>query len=319
MGADHPDQASQKLTVALLSGGTSQEREVSLASGREVFEALDKTRYDVLRFDPKTDLSRLVREAPNIDVALVMLHGVGGEDGTVQGLLELLGIPYQCSGPLGSAVAMNKLAAKHLYAQNGIPTPKFMAGRRGNPFDAPACVARLGLPLVIKPASGGSSIGMTIVHAPEEMPAALDAAFAVDATLLAEEYIRGTEITVAVMGNAHLEALPVVEIVPSAAHGFFDYAAKYTAGETQEICPARISENLAAAARDLAKKAHGALFCKGYSRTDMMVRGEDIFVLETNTIPGMTRQSLLPLAARAAGMEFPRLMDRLIDLALEKP
>jgi D-alanine-D-alanine ligase len=151
------------------------------------------------------------------------------------------------------------------------------------------------------------------------MPPALAAAFACDDSLLAEEYIKGTEITVGVMGNTQLEALPVVEIVPTDTHKFFDYSAKYNAGGALEICPARISEKLTLAARDLAKKSHAALFCKGYSRTDMMVREDDIFVLETNTIPGMTRQSLLPLAARTAGMDFAQLIDHLIALALEKP
>lgn len=319
MVREQSDQIQNKITVALLSGGTSPERDVSLASGSQVYDALDKTRYDVRRYDPKTDLARLVTEAPQIDVALVVLHGVGGEDGSVQGLLDLLHIPYQCSGLLGSAVAMNKLAAKNLYVQNQIPTPAFIAGRRGKSFDTEECIKRLGLPLVIKPASGGSSIGMSIVKTMEEMAPALEAAFACDADLLAEEYIKGTEITVAVMGNSHLEALPVVEIVPTGTHVFFNYAAKYNEDGALEICPARITEKLAAQAQVLAKKSHAALFCKGYSRTDMMIRGEEIFVLETNTIPGMTRRSLLPLAAGAAGMDFSQLIDRLISLALEKP
>jgi len=309
----------KRLTVALLSGGTSPEREVSLASGSQVYDALDKNRYFVRRYDPKTDIARLVADAPQIDVALVILHGVGGEDGSIQGLLDLLHIPYQCAGLLGSSVAMNKLAAKQLYIQNQVPTPAFFPVRRKDVFDTDAGIHRLGLPLVVKPASGGSSIGMSIVRTTDEMPRALAAAFAVDGTALLEEYIKGIEITVAVLGNEHPEALPVVEIVPNDTHGFFDFAAKYTAGETLEICPARISEDLARIARDLAIKAHVALFCKGYSRTDMMVRGQDIFVLETNTIPGMTSQSLLPLAARAAGMDFAGLIDRLIALALEKP
>lgn len=308
----------KKITVALLSGGTSTERDVSLASGSQVYDALDKGRYDVRRYDPKTDLVRLATEAPQIDVALVVLHGVGGEDGSVQGLLDLLHIPYQCSGLLGSAVAMNKLAAKNLYVQNHIPTPAFIAGHRGKPFNTADCLRRIGLPLVVKPASGGSSIGMTIVRTSDEMAPALEAAFACDVDLLAEEYIKGTEITVAVMGNTCLEALPVVEIVPKGAHAFFNYAAKYDDDGALEICPARISEKLGAQAQDFAKKSHAALFCKGYSRTDMMIRGEEIFVLETNTIPGMTRRSLLPLAAGAAGMDFSQLIDRLIALALEK-
>lgn len=307
----------KKITVALLSGGTSSEREVSLSGGDQVYRALDKNRYDIFRYDPKTDIARLIADAPKIDVALIILHGTHGEDGTVQGLLDLLHIPYQCSGPLGSSVAMNKLASKYLYAQCRIPTPDFMSFTIRDAIDADACVRRLGLPVVVKPVSGGSSIGMTIAHTKTELIAAFDIAFEYDDIILLEEYIKGTEITGAVIGNQNMEALPIVEIVPNKTHAFFDYKAKYTAGETQEICPARISEKLTQSACELAKKSHSALFCKGYSRTDMIVRGEDIYVLETNTIPGMTTSSLLPLAAGAAGMNFSQLIDRLIALGLE--
>ena len=319
-----------KMTVALLSGGTSPEREVSLTSGNQVQAALDQKKYHVRRYDPKTDIPRLIAEASRIDVALVMLHGSPGEDGSVQGLLDLLGIPYQCAGVLGSAVSMNKLASKQLYVQNQIPTPDFNIFQKKKAvsgmdmeMDITACIERLGLPLVVKPGSGGSSIGMGIVQSADDLFPALENAFTYDDTVLAEAYVRGTEITGAVIGNRRLEALPIIEIVPKTSHAFFDYQAKYTAGETEEICPARISEKLAEKAGDLAKKAHQALFCKGYSRTDMIISGNsadaDIYVLETNTIPGMTPASLLPIAARAAGMGFSDLIDRLIALALETP
>jgi len=307
----------KKITVALLSGGTSAEREVSLSGGDQVYQVLDKDKYTVFRYDPKTDIARLVTDAPNIDVALIILHGIHGEDGSVQGLLDLLNIPYQCSGILGSAVAMNKLSSKYLYAQNNIPTPAFMRFHKNDVMDSNTCIRRLGLPIVVKPVSGGSSIGMTIAHSKNDLIEAMDKAFAYDEIILMEAYIEGTEITGAVIGNNNPEALPIIEIVPKNAHAFFDYSAKYTTGETEEICPARISAELTEKACELAKKSHKALFCKGYSRTDMIIKDEDIYVLETNTIPGMTASSLLPLAAKTAGMNFSQLIDRLIALGLE--
>ncbi|MDA3834538.1 MAG: D-alanine--D-alanine ligase [Spirochaetales bacterium] len=295
----------KKITVALLSGGD------------QVYQALDKEKYTVLRYDPETDLARLVADASKIDVALVILHGTHGEDGSVQGLLDLLHIPYQCSGILGSAVAINKLSSKYLYEQHNIPTPAFMSIHKSDTVDADSCIDLLGLPVVVKPVCGGSSIGMTIVHSKNDLISAMENAFIYDETILLEAYIKGMEITGAVIGNKNPEALPIIEIEPIGTHAFFDYKAKYTAGETEEICPARISDQLTQRAQKLAKQSHGALFCKGYSRTDMMVNGNDIYVLETNTIPGMTACSLLPLAAEKAGMNFSQLIDRLIELALD--
>jgi D-alanine-D-alanine ligase len=307
----------KKLTIALLSGGNSSEREVSLASGDQVYEALDKQRYTVLRYDPKTDLNRLVADASRIDAALIILHGPFGEDGTVQGLLDLLGIAYQGSGVLGSAVAMNKLASKKLYEKAGLPTPAYLTVKRTDPLDMDAVRQRVGIPLVVKPVGAGSSIGMSIVRHIQALPAALDAAFAHDDTLLLERYIQGTELTVGILGNQTLDALPVIEIRPGAGFEFFDYQAKYTAGATEEICPAPIADAIREKAQRYAKIAHTELFCRGYSRTDMMLSGQDLFILETNTIPGMTRTSLLPLAARTAGMSFSDLLDKLIQLGIE--
>jgi D-alanine-D-alanine ligase len=308
---------NKKLTIALLSGGISSEREVSLSSGNQVYQALDKAKYDILRYDPQTDLPRLVADAPRIDAALIILHGSFGEDGTVQGLLDLLGIPYQGSGVLGSAVAMNKLAAKRLYQQAGLPVPDYVVAHSADRLDPRAVVQRLGLPAVIKPVTGGSSVGITIVRRPEDMRAAVEAGWQHDPLVLIEAYIEGTEITGGVIGNDALQALPIIEIIPDRQHEFFDYTAKYTPGATQEICPARIDAELTVEAQRLAVEAHRALFCRGYSRTDMMLRGREIFVLETNTIPGMTATSLLPQAARSAGISFSRLLDRLIELSLE--
>ena len=307
----------KKLTIALLSGGVSSEREVSLNSGNQVYEALNKEKYDILRYDPQTDLPRLVSDASRIDAALIILHGPFGEDGTVQGLLDLLGIPYQGSGVLGSAAAMNKLAAKRLYEQAGLPIPDYLVVHRGEGIDPDAVVQQLGLPLVIKPVVGGSSVGITIVRRPDGLRSAVEAGWAHDPSVLIEAYITGTEITGGVIGNDTLEALPLIEIIPDRNREFFDYTAKYTAGVTEEICPARIDPELTAKAQNLALEAHRTLFCRGYSRSDMMVRGREILLLETNTIPGMTATSLLPRAARTAGLSFSRLLDRLIELSLE--
>ncbi len=307
----------EKITVALLSGGISSERDVSLNSGNQVFEALDKEKYNVIRFDPKSDLENLVKHASEISVALIILHGPYGEDGTIQGLLDLLSIPYQGSGVLGSALAMNKLAAKQVYEKAGLPTPPYVVAKRNRQPALESCVRQLGLPLVVKPVQGGSSIGMSIVRSEGELKDAVELAFEQDETILIESYIDGIELTGGIIGNETLEALPIVEIIPDEKHPFFNYEAKYTPGATSEICPARIDDELTKKAQEFAKKAHQSLFCRGYSRTDFILKNNDIYVLETNTIPGMTPTSLLPLAAKTAGISFGRLLDRLIELSIE--
>ena len=306
-----------KKTIALLSGGISSEREVSLQSGRQVLRALDPSKYEVRSYDPKYDLPKLMADADVIDAALILLHGPYGEDGTIQGLLELLDIPYQGAGVLGSAVAMNKIITKQLYEKWNLPVPAYQVIKRSEAYQKEAIVAQLGLPLVVKPVSGGSSIGMSVVRTADTLDQALDNAFAQDPAVLVEAHIQGVEITAGVLGNDTLEVLPLVEIIPDNAHDFFDYDAKYRVGITQEICPARISRDLTLLAQEYAIKAHQALYCKGYSRTDMIVRGSDLFILETNTIPGMTPTSLFPKAAEAAGISFSELMDRLIDLGIK--
>lgn len=306
-----------KKTIALLSGGVSPERDVSLQSGRQVLSALDPDKYNVLSYDPKTDLPKLMADAPKLDAALIILHGSHGEDGTIQGLLELLDIPYQGTGVLGSAMAMNKIVSKQLYEKQGIPVPAHAVVRRSGSFSPGELIESIGLPLVVKPVSGGSSIGMSIVHAAGDLQKALAEAFEQDHTVLLEAYIQGIEITAGVLGNEDLEAMPIVEIVPDQAHEFFDYQAKYQAGITREICPARISPALTQKAQTYALQAHRVLHCMGYSRTDMIVRGEALFVLETNTIPGMTPTSLFPQAAQAAGISFDQLLDRLIELGIQ--
>jgi D-alanine-D-alanine ligase len=308
----------KKLTVALLAGGISSEREVSLQSGDQVYEALDKDKYQIRRYDPKSDLGRLVKDASGIDVALIILHGPYGEDGTVQGLLDLLGIPYQGSGVLGSALAMNKAVTKKLYENAGLPVPPYIIYDRNDNVNVDACVKQLGLPLVVKPVSGGSSVGMSIVRSAGDLQDALDKAIVYDNAVMAESYIAGTELTAGVIGNKKLKALPIIEIVPNQSREFFDYEAKYTPGVTQEICPARIDDELTQRTQSYAKIAHQALYCRGYSRTDMILIDREIYVLETNTIPGMTATSLLPQAAQVGGLSFSQLMDNLIELALEE-
>jgi D-alanine-D-alanine ligase len=308
----------KKLTVALLSGGISSERDVSLKSGDQVYEALDKDKYHILRYDPKTDLTQLVANASAIDVALIILHGPYGEDGTIQGLLDLLDIPYQGSGVLGNATAMNKLASKQLYAASGIPSPPYLVIHRDDGYTPKDLVQRIGLPMVIKPVTGGSSIGMSIVKTVDAVSPAIRTARTFDHSVLIEAYITGIELTVGVLGNTNLQTLPVIEIIPDDRFEFFDYHAKYTAGASQEICPARIDDILTEKAQSYARMAHTALFCEGYSRTDMILSGRDIFVLETNTIPGMTATSLLPRAAKTAGIPFSGLLDMLIELGLER-
>lgn len=308
----------EKIRLALLSGGISSEREVSLNGGYQVYDALDKDKYEILRFDPATDLLKLVEEADTIDAALLILHGPYGEDGTVQGLLELLDIPYQGAGVLGSSIAMNKIASKRLYRQAGIPVPKDADFSKEDDIDLAVCVKQMGLPLVVKPASAGSSVGMTIVKEAGALPDAVDKAFEHDDTILVEEYISGVELTCGVLGNEELEALPVIEIIPGEGHEFFDYDAKYVAGASQEICPARIPDDVRDTVQAYALAAHKALFLKGYSRTDMILSDRGVFVLETNTIPGMTATSLMPQAARAAGYSFTEFLDKLIALSMEK-
>jgi D-alanine-D-alanine ligase len=307
----------KKLSLALISGGISTEREVSLNSGKQVYAALDKEKYDILQYDPKTDLGKLVTDTARIDAALIILHGPYGEDGTVQGMLDLLGIPYQGAGVLGSAMAMNKNVSKRLYALAGLPVLPDRVVRRVQGFNPNEIIDQLGLPVVVKPAACGSSIGMSIVRSEEKLSAAIEKAFEYDHELLIEKFMAGTEITGGVLGNDELEALPLIEIIPGDGYEFFDYEAKYKAGATREICPARIDESVAKKAREFAKTAHNALNCLGYSRTDMILSGKELFLLETNTIPGMTATSLLPQAAKAAGYSFSALLDKLIELSLE--
>lgn len=307
----------KKLRLALLAGGKSGEREVSLKGAAEVAKALDPNKYDVKRYDPATDLAKLATEAGSLDVAFILLHGPFGEDGTVQGFLDLLAIPYQGSGVLGSAIAMDKNLSKILYRNAGLKVPEWYMAAREDIANPGKITGQLGLPLVIKPACQGSSLGMSIARSEDAIAEGLKKAFAIDRQVMVEEFITGREITCGVLGNDELTALPLVEIIPGENYEFFDYEAKYQPGASKEICPADLEAAITTRAQNNALAAHRALQLRGYSRTDMIVSGDDIYVLETNTIPGMTPTSLLPQGAAAAGLDFPALLDRLIELALQ--
>jgi D-alanine-D-alanine ligase len=308
----------KRLRVALIAGGMSGEREVSMKSGDAVERALDPKKYEVRRYDPREDLGLLLKDSGNIDLALILLHGRYGEDGSMQGLLDLLGIPYVGSGVLGSALAMNKKIAKRVFRTEGLLVADEVLLYKGEAYSSDRILERLGASTVVKPASEGSSIGVTICHSKEELLKGIDTAFHHDREILVERFLNGKEITCCVLGNKSLEALPVIEIVPNPQYTFFDYQAKYTPGATSEICPARISRAQTQEVQSCAMRAHRALQCMDWSRTDMILNEGKVYVLETNTIPGMTETSLVPLAARTAGMTFSQLVDRLIGLCMER-
>jgi D-alanine-D-alanine ligase len=308
-----------KLRIALLAGGWSGEREVSLKSGEAVYKALDRNKYDVIRYDPRDDLISLIRNRANIDLAFALLHGKFGEDGSIQGFLDLLGVPFVGSGLLASAMALNKKIAKEAYERNGLEIIKDIMLRKGEDPDAGRIEEALGPSTVVKPVEEGSSLGMSVCHSRDELIRGIDLAFQHGDEVMVEQFVKGRELTCCVIGNRDLEALPLVEIIPDAAYTFFDYEAKYTPGATREICPAPVAEALGEKARSCAKRAHEALKCRVWSRSDMILKGEKVYVLETNTIPGMTETSLVPLSARTAGMSLSQFLDRLIALSLEEP
>ena len=303
--------------LALIAGGTSGEREISLASGDGAEAALREAGFSPVRLDPanKEDLAILVQQP--FDAAFLCLHGRGGEDGSIQGMLELLGIPYTGPGVWSSATAMDKNKSKIFYERAGIPTPASLCVKRGyDQAKLEAFIDHVGLPVVVKPVCEGSALGVEIVSDHAELVPAINRSFELDTGVLVEQYVEGDELTVAVLGNAEPFALPVIQIVPR--NDFYDFDAKYAPGGSQHICPAPLSEDVTAYAQELGIAAHKALECRCMSRTDMIVDKEGgLWVLETNTIPGMTQTSLLPDAARAAGMSFSELCVKLIEFALE--
>lgn len=306
----------EEIRVAVLFGGRSAERPVSLNTGTQVSKALQGLRFDVVLIDTGDDDFISALAHAEADVAFICLHGRFGEDGTVQGLCELLELPYVGSGVLASALALEKVRSKQFFSFAGLPTPDFAVVHRGRLYDIQALVDALGEKTVVKPANEGSSVGMTIVHHSGELPDAIEKAFEFDRDVLIERFVAGTEVTIAVLGNDDVVALPTLEIVPE--HEFYDYESKYLPGMSSHIIPARVSEAARAECQRLAIAAHKTLGCRGLSRADTIV-GPDgtVWLLEVNTIPGMTTTSLVPDAARAAGIEFPELCRMLVEFALE--
>ncbi len=296
-----------KKRIGVLMGGLSAEREVSLKSGAAVHGALLAQGYDAVAIDVGRDLAEVLQRE-GIQVAFIALHGRYGEDGCVQGVLELLQIPYTGSGVLASAMAMHKLYSKQIFAANGILTAPFRCYRRGESVEA--ADIPFGLPLVVKPVQEGSSVGVSIVKAYADLPAAVSEAFRHDDEILVEQFIKGQEVQVGILGNRPIGA---IEIVPK--NEFYDFEAKYTDGMAEHIFPARLSPELYEKAQSVGLAAHGALGCRGYSRVDLLVTEEgDCHVLEVNTLPGMTALSLLPeIAAKGAGIGFEGLVRQIVE------
>jgi D-alanine-D-alanine ligase len=307
------------MKVAVLKGGRSLERQVSLRSGARVEDALAALGHQVSPLDVDRDLVATLKE-DRPDVAFVALHGPGGEDGTIQELLEILGIPYTGSGVASCLRSMDKVAAKHELRAAGIPTPDWFA------FNATAfrelgaadtlgeIFSRLGFPLVVKPAAQGSSLGVRFAAEATEVPGALVAAFSYDERVLLERHVEGRELAVSLLAG---EALPAVEALPK-EEDRFDYEARYEIGRTEYVCPAAISAAAAAAVREVAARTYETLGCEGFARVDLILGTDGPEVLEVNAIPGLTDTSLMPMAAEAGGIGFEDLCGRIVGLALER-
>lgn len=339
--------AKRKLKVGLFFGGTSAERNVSLRTGQTVAKYLDTKKFDVIPIE--IDLSgKWLIDSPTIkqigknmvtkrattrelapveknaaralDVALLAVHGPGGEDGTIQGMLELLGIPYTCSGVMASAVAMDKFRTKRLLSAGGVPAlPDHLVARSDFEKNSTKILKRLRGKIVIKPNKMGSSLGVTIVSKKQLFHKAIKQAFRYDDEILIEPYAVGREITVPVLGNRDAEALPVIEILPWKKSTFYDYSAKYEEGGSEHVIPAPLPPRQEREVKALAVLAHKLLGCRGVTRSDFILAPNgQFYFLEINTIPGMTPTSLVPQSAAAAGISFPRLLEKLIRLALVK-
>jgi D-alanine-D-alanine ligase len=341
--------SQRRLRVALLMGGQSAEREVSLNTGRMIARFLDPARYEVLPLEIAAD-GRWLVESPalreivaagygviepalvryasptaaplerNLDVVFLALHGPFGEDGTIQGMLELLGLPYTCSGVLASALAMDKARMKAFARGLGITTARDRLVTQTE-FDQDrekvlAELAMLSEKLVVKPNRLGSSVAIRIVETPADLLSALEEVLRLGQEPLVEEFVSGVEVTAPVLGNDKLETLPLIEIVPNLG-SFYDYRSKYTQGGSEHIIPARLAPAMSRRIQDQAAEIHAKLGCRGVTRSDFIVRGDQVYFLEINTIPGMTATSLVPQAAEHAGYSFSGLLDRLIELALD--
>jgi D-alanine-D-alanine ligase len=306
--------------VAVLKGGRSLERQVSLRSGARVEDALQRLGHEVVSIDVGLDLIERLRSAAP-DVAFIAMHGRDGEDGTVQELLEILGIPYTGSGVLACARSIDKVLAKHLMLEAGLPTPEFFAFsetafRELGAADALGAIEdRLDFPIVVKPSSQGSALGIRFARSAADVPSALVAAFSYDSRVLLERHVDGRDLGVSILDG---EPLPVVEAVPRDDE-FYDFEARYEIGRTDFVCPAELPDGLTEAAHELALSTYRLLGCSAVARVDLMLdAGGELTVLEANPIPGLTETSLLPQAAEAADISFDALVGRILELALER-
>jgi D-alanine-D-alanine ligase len=308
--------------IAVLKGGRSLERQVSLKSGARVENALERLGHRVIPVDVGADLvDRLTADPP--DLAFVALHGRDGEDGTVQELLEVMGIPHTGSGVSACVRAADKVLAKHAMRDAAIPTPDFYAFSEtafrelGAAQALPAIQERLQFPIVVKPAGQGSALGIKFARTPSDVPGALVAAFSYDRKVLLERYVAGRDLAVSVIEEAGLpRALPIVEAVPQ-QEDFYDFEARYEIGRTRFVCPASLDEAVAARASAIALEVYALLRCSGFARVDMMLESDtdELYVLEADAIPGLTETSLLPQAADAAGIGFDELVGRIVEAA----
>jgi D-alanine-D-alanine ligase len=300
--------------VGVLMGGPSTEREISLKSGEAVLEALKQIGLDAVGIDIKTENAeeniRLIKDR-GINCAFLALHGRFGEDGQIQEIMEILKVPYTGSGVLASRLAMDKIASRHVFEANGLNVPRYKVINKSS---GRKTQDSLGLPLVIKPAMHGSSIGISIIDKEEDLDQAIGLAFKFDERIIIEEYIKGREVTVGILDE---HPLAVIEIIPKKR--FFDYEAKYQSGMTDYIVPAELKEDVAQRVQEVGLSTHKLLGCYGCSRVDIILNQNNLpYVLEVNTIPGFTATSLLPKAAKTMGIEFPELCLKLIKLAYEK-
>ncbi len=304
--------------IGVLMGGPSSEREVSLLSGQAVFQHLRQLNPDVVAIDIKTEDSvqntHLIK-SQGIDCAFIALHGRFGEDGEIQKLLDDLKIPYTGSGVVASRLAMDKVASREIFSAHGLSVPQYeVCEKKAYNKQAGFKCHHLQFPLVIKPATHGSSVGLSIIDKEEDLKIGLDLAFSFDERIIIEEYIKGKEVTVGILAE---EPLPVIEIVPKKR--FFDYEAKYQPGMTEYKVPAQLEEGISRRVQEAALLAHKLLGCYGCCRVDIILSNDSIpFILEVNTIPGLTSTSLLPKAARLMGIDFTELCLKLIELAYEK-
>lgn len=307
------------MKAVVLTGGRSLERGVSLRSGARVAQTLAELGHQVIELDPGPDLTAVLeRDRP--DVVFIALHGIEGEDGTIQSLLDLLDIPYTGSGAIACQCCTDKALAKYMMRRAGLPTPDWVAYSEAGIRDFGAAstfarsIARIGLPAVVKPASQGSSLGIKVIHDGTLLPDALVTALSYDSRALLERFIPGRELTVSVLGG---EVLPILEVIPQGPEGF-DFTARYEVGASRFCCPAALETGQAEEIQRIGLAAWEALGCAGFARVDVILGEDGPWILEINAVPGMTETSLLPQAAEAAGISFHQLVERLLQLALAR-